>query len=281
MSPMQLLVVTLLSAMSTIVWAGGISIDSGLTPSEDRWILRTQIRYMHRNDDPSPMDREMTAYMVPVILAYGLRSDLTIMARQTVIQQEMSMSGTDRHESGFGDLFILAKYKAYRINTPEYTFGIAPTLGLELPTGKESLSSGTWDLKPGLFMSWQNGSWMTDFNVAYSWNGFADKSDNGVDPGDELSLNIALAYQFSIGEQAASTVLPVLEFTYKRTWADRQNGQSVPDTGEFVFNLSPGIKYIASSYVLEALIQVPVYQDQTGSQPQWDVGMLAGARFLF
>ncbi|MHC4559338.1 MAG: hypothetical protein ACYS80_18760, partial [Planctomycetota bacterium] len=39
--------------------AGGISVDAGLTPAEDRWIFRTQLRYMQRKDDPTPMDRKM------------------------------------------------------------------------------------------------------------------------------------------------------------------------------------------------------------------------------
>ena len=58
--------------------AAGISVDAGLTPAEDRWIVRTQMRYMQREDDPTPMDREMDTYAFPLVVAYGLRSDLTL-----------------------------------------------------------------------------------------------------------------------------------------------------------------------------------------------------------
>ncbi|MFC1692852.1 hypothetical protein ACFL1R_05055 [Candidatus Latescibacterota bacterium] len=93
-------VVGLVFILSTLAYAGGISFDAGLTPPEDRWILRTQVRYMQRNDDPSPMGREMSTLMLPVVLAYGFRPDLTIMVRQSVISREMSMTGiTEKNRS--------------------------------------------------------------------------------------------------------------------------------------------------------------------------------------
>ena len=130
------------------------------------------------------MGREMSTLMFPVVLAYGFRPDLTIMVRQSVISREMSMTGTSEKNSGLGDLFILAKYRAYRLNTPDYTLGIAPTLGLEFPSGDETFSSETWDLNAGLFMSWRQGLWASDSNIVYKWTGFADNGKNGTDPGD-------------------------------------------------------------------------------------------------
>ena len=49
--------------------AAGISVDAGLTPAEDRWILRTQLRYMQRDDDPTSMDRKMDKYTLNTVLA--------------------------------------------------------------------------------------------------------------------------------------------------------------------------------------------------------------------
>ncbi|MHC4238972.1 MAG: hypothetical protein ACYSUC_04355 [Planctomycetota bacterium] len=45
--------------------AAGISVDAGLTPPEDRWIIRNQVRYMTREDDPTGMNREMSMYAFP------------------------------------------------------------------------------------------------------------------------------------------------------------------------------------------------------------------------
>jgi len=261
--------------------AAGISVDAGLTPAEDRWIIRTQFRYMQRKDDPTLMNRKMDTYAFPVVVAYGFRPDLTLMVRQTVKHKKMSMGGSISRDTGSDDLFVLGKYKLYRRNTRKYTFGIASTLGLEFPTGDDDFSSETWDLKPGLFTSWRSGPWGLDFSVAYKWNGFADRGRGGINPGNELSLDWALAYQFSIGEKAYAALAPVLELSYRNIWPDRLNGQDIPNTGESVFYLSPGIKRSTSWLILEALVQAPVWQDQKGSQLKRDIGILIGSRFMF
>jgi hypothetical protein len=191
------------------------------------------------------------------------------------------MAGSTDWDSGADDLFVLGKYKLYRRNTREYTFGIAATLGLEFPTGADDFSSETWDLKPGLFTSWRSGPWASDFSVAYKWNGFADDGKNGVDPGDKLSVDLALAHQFSIGEKADMSLTPVLELNYEHLSSDRLSGSDVANTGESLFFLSPGIKFTKSSFIMEALVQFPVWQDQDGSQLEQGTRFIVGSRFMF
>ena len=261
--------------------AAGISIDAGLTPPEDRWIFRTQFRSMSRKGDPTSMNREMDTYVVPIVIAYGLRPDLTLMVRQTVKHRKMSMGGVVSRDTGLGDLFVLGKYRLYRHNTREYTFGIAPTLGVEFPTGNDEFSSKTWDLEPGLFASWRSGPWASDFSMAYKWNGFADRGKDGLNPGDELTVDLALAYQFSIGKKADMSLAPVLEFNYKHTLSDRLSGRDISNTRESLFFVSPGIKFTKSSFILEALLQFPVWQDQRGSQLKQGTRLIVGIRYMF
>ena len=261
--------------------AGGISVDAGLTPPEDRWIIRTQARYMQRKDDPTPMNQKMDTYAFPVVVAYGFRPDLTLMIRQPVKHRKMSMGGSVSRDIGFDDLFVLGKYKLYRRNTREYTFGIASTLGVEFPTGDDDFGSETWDLEPGLFTSWRSGPWASDFSIAYKWNGFADRGKNGLNPGNELSVDLALAHQFSIGEKADMSLTPVLEFNYKHILSDSLSGHNVANTGESLFFVSPGLKFTKSSFILEALVQFPVWQDQEGSQLKQGTRLIVGTRFMF
>jgi hypothetical protein len=261
--------------------AAGISVDAGLTPPEDRWIIRNQVRYMQRKGDPTPMNRKMDTYAFPFVVAYGFRPDLTLMVRQSVKHRKMSMSGSVSRDTGLGDLFVLGKYKLYRRNTRKYTFGIASTLGLEFPTGDDDFGSETWDLEPGLFTSWRSGRWASDFNIAYKWNGFADRGRNGLNPGNELSVDLALAHQFSIGKKADTSLTPVLEFNYKHILPDRLSGHRVSNTGESLFFVSPGLKFTKSSFILEALLQFPVWQDQEGSQLKQGTRLIIGTRYMF
>ncbi|MDP6909840.1 MAG: transporter, partial [Flavobacteriales bacterium] len=207
--------------------AAGISVDAGLTPSEDRWIFRTQLRYMERNDDPGPMDRQMERYVWNNVLAYGLKRNLTLIVRQPIIRQEMSMVGSTRRNTGRGDLFLAAKYGIYRRNTADYTFGIAGTLGLELPTGEDAFSSDTWDLKPGVYMSVRNREWASDLSVTYLWNGIFGENSAGINPGEELSLDWALARQFSLGGSAEKSLSPVVELSYRDISSNRRNGNDI------------------------------------------------------
>ena len=261
--------------------AAGISVDAGLTPPEDRWIVRTQFRYMHRKDDPTPMNKEMDTYAFPLVVAYGFRPDLTFMVRQRVKYRKMFMGGSISRDTGLGDLFVLGKYKLYRENTRDYTFGIASTLGLEFPTGDDDFGSETWDLKPGLFTSWRSGPWASDFSIAYKWNGFADKGRDGLDPGDELEVDLAFAHQFSIGQNANISLSPVLEFNYKHILADRMSEHRVSNTGESLFFVSPGLKFTKSSFIMEVLLQFPVWQQQQGSQLKQGTRLIVGTRFMF
>lgn len=275
------LVQIVLGLVPSYAVAAGISVDAGLTPAEDRWIVRTQFRYMQRHDDPTSMDRRMERYLLNTVVAYGLRRDLTLILKQPVVHQEISMAGTTDRDTGLADLSFLAKYKIYRHNTRVYTIGVAATLGLELPTGADVFTSETLDLKPGLYLSWRRGSWASDLNIAYAWNGFADEGVGDLDPGDQLSLDWALAHQFSIGREAEIALAPVLEVSYKNTTRNRFNGRNVENTGEAILYVSPGFKFTKSSLILEVLAQIPLWQDQEGSQLKQSTVILAGMRFMF
>lgn len=259
----------------------GISVDAGLTPPEDRWILRNQLRYTTRKNDQTSMDRHRSIYKFPTVLAYGVTSDFSVMVRQSIQHRDMDMMGENDKDTGLDDLFFLVKYKLFRENTSEYTFGTAATLGFEFPTGAEDFTSDTWDIMPGIYSSWRKGPLASDLQIAYKWNGFADRGENGLNPGNELHLDFAWSYQFSLTNDSSITLAPVLELSYRNIAPDRRNDRNLPDTGENVVYVSPGLKFTRGSFIMEALLQIPVWQDQKGSMLERGVGVIVGTRFLF
>jgi len=267
-------------ATFAISYSNGISVDAGLTPAEDRWIFRTQLRYMSLGN-MARIHQEMEMYMIPVVLAYGLKSNLTLLVRQPVLRREMSMMGASNVESGFGDLFVMGKFKLYRRNTANYTLGVAATIGIEAPTGSSAFSSRTWDLQPGLYFSWRRGALGSDVSVAYTWNGFAGEGRNGVYPGNELAFDWAASYQFGLGESSRISIAPVLEVSYRDISSDQLNGENFENTGESFLYISPGIKFTRSSFILEALVQIPVAQNRNGIQIERNATWLFGLRYMF
>jgi len=261
-------------------YSSGISVDAGLTPAQYRWIFRTQLRHM--NFGSMSINQKMEMYMVPVILAYGLKSNLTILCRQPIMRRDMSMMGASHAENGFGDLFVMGKFKIYRQNTLNYTLGMAATIGIEAPTGSEAFSSKTWDLQPGLYFSWRRGSLGTDVSISYTWNGFANKGQNGaVNPGNELSFDWAVSYQFGLGTNSRISMAPVLEVSYKDNSSDRLNSRDIENTGESILYISPGFKFTMSSLILEALLQLPVAQNRNGIQIDRNASWILGLRYMF
>ena len=223
----------------------------------------------------------MEMYMVPVILAYGLKSNLTLLCRQPVMRRNMSMMGASSAESGFGDLFIMGKFKVFRRNHVNYTLGLAATLGIEVPTGSDGFSSETWDLQPGLYFSWRRGSLGSDVSMTYTLNGFADKGQNNMNPGNELAVDWAASYQFSLGESSMISIAPVIEVSYRDLSPDRLNLQDIENSGESLLFFSPGMKVTLSSFILEALVQIPVVQNRNGVQIERNATWLFGMRYMF
>ncbi|MHC4463212.1 MAG: transporter, partial [Planctomycetota bacterium] len=65
------------------------------------------------------------------------------------------------------------------------------------------------------------------------------------------------------------------------TLPDRLSGHDVSNTGESLFFVSPGLKFTKSSFILEALLQVPVDQTQNGSLLERGIGLIVGIRYMF
>ena len=270
---------TLLFSAGNIL-GGGISADAGLTPAQDKWIVRTQIRLMQRGDDTSPMQREMRMYMTPLVVAYGLRPELTLMVRQVFVSRTMTMKGVDTETSGLNDLFVLAKYRAYRKNTRSYTIGLAPSLGVSLPTGATGIGSKAVNLALGMNGSYRRGTWAVDANFEIGIDGVAGK-EGEYTRGETLSFVTALAHQFPVGTGARNALAPVLEINYVHAGPRRLLGAELPNSGESYVQLSPGFKFTHSSLILETLVQVPIWQDQEGTQTELEVSGLIGVRLMF
>ncbi len=268
----------LLAVSPNSTMAGGISADAGLTPAQDKWIFRTQVRYNKQNNDPTMMKRTMEVYMFPMVVAYGLRSDLTVMVRQPFMKMNMIMSGNTTRSSGFGDLMLMAKYRAVRRNTPTYTLGIAPLLGVKLPTGERPFTDDALTLKTGLFVSGRIQPWASELNVTYTLNGLSGDDDR--EKFQVLELVGALARQFSLTPDGRKALAPVVEFSYQNVSATEVFGIEQANSGGSLVRIAPGAKLTISSVVFESLLWIPLWEDLKGNQLEYDIGGLFGIRVM-
>jgi hypothetical protein len=268
------ILICLISVLLSQVYATGISVDAGLTPAEDRWIVRMQYRQMSMDAAMHHMNTDMLMAMV----AYGYTRDVTIMIRQMAASRVMSMSGNEKTSSGLTDLAVLGKFGVYRKNTRNMILALAATLALKMPTGAEDITTDTWDWQAGIYGSWRSGRWGNDLNLTYTWNDFTGRASSGITPGDVIGLDAAFSYQFSLGSSGNTSLTPVLELNYRYSTANHSDVQDVGGDGSILF-ISPGLKFTYDSFILEALVQNPV--NQTYPNSEQNRRGLIGFRYMF
>ena len=264
----------------SILYAQGISVDAGLTPPRGRLIIRMMTKNMKKSGTMPGSGMEMSTYVNSAVLVYGVRPDLTVMARQSFVNRKTLSNASTIKTNGLSDLFINMKYKALRRNTESFTLGIAPYLGINIPTGKEMFTSNTLDLFSGLFLSYRRGAWGSDFNMSYKFMGITGNEEDEPEKGNEISLDMALGYQFSLDKSDHFTLSPVVEFNYIHIFQNELQNLRLDNSGEKVLFISPGLKFTTSNFIIETIFQPPVFQKQNGIQPERKTGFIFGIRFL-
>jgi hypothetical protein len=277
-----IIVIALCLIFASQLQAGGISADAGLTPAQDKWIFRAQARHTKLGPDTTRFKHTKEMHMYSLVIAYGLRSDLTLMARQPFMKREMTLvqDGKEYYgsSSGFADLMLMAKYRAVRRNTPTYTLGIAPLLAVTLPTGEEHHTADALALKTGLYVSARRVPWATDLNITYTLNGLIGDDDRKESTLFELVG--ALAHQISLTDDGRIAVAPVVEFAYEHASSTEIEGVAQPKTGGSIYKLAPGMKLTISSVIFESLVWIPLWEDLNGNQLEYDIGALFGVRVM-
>lgn len=261
--------------------AGGISADAGLTPPQGRWILRSQLRLMAREAPDGGTDMSMDRLVVPLVVVHGATPALTLGVRQTFDSRSMKMGGEETTRSGFGDLYAFTKYKVLRVNTRDLVLGLSPVLGVELPTGSDEVSGNAVSLNAGFYASARAGFWAADVNLDYGMKGIAGVDAAEPAPGNELGVVVAFARQIPLGASGEISLAPVLETAWQSTDPSESDGQDLPNSGEDVFSLAPGLKYTAGDLIVEGLVRFPVAQEQNGMQTEMGTMFLVGVRRMF
>ncbi len=244
-----------------------ISTDVGLTPAQDRWILRSQYRTMGM--ESGVMETNMR--MIPVMLGYGLSNKVTLMARSVYVQRSFEPAGENR--SGLDDFFLLSKFRLYRKNTARYTIGIAPFVASNIPAGAEEISNRTWDPRAGLNITFRPRFMSVDLSTSYVFFDVARKLQD--DPAGRFNLNMAFSGIIPLGKSSEQIISPVVEINYA------SEGNEDSDKSQQWLFISPGLTYRYASMAVDLLYQQPVWEtERTGQmsqQPRWIVGM----RYMF
>jgi len=231
------------------------------------------------------------------VLGYGINSDLSIFGVLPVVDKTLWVTPgarrIRRNTSGIGDVRIFSRYILFQDNAPGRTFRIAPFAGIKIPTGESQASdafgllpaalqagSGSWDPFGGVIATWQTPQYEIDGQVSYKLNTEA----NNYQFGDELRLDASLQYRLlprKLADDTSAFLYGVLESNLIYKQKDRLSGVSLANTGGTQLFISPGIQYVTRSWIAEAVVQLPVYQNLNGTGLKDDYIVRVGFRMKF
>ncbi len=260
--------------------AAPITFNTALPVAKGETVMRVQSKYLHAGDDPTPADRRLDVWAFPIVGVYGLTPRLAAFAVLPILNKKLDASlpagRRSRSVAGIGDLRLFARYTLWQRDRPGRTLRIAPFAGLETPTGRDDATddsgrlprplqpgSGSWDPFAGVVATWQTLGWEFDAAAAYQYNTRADDFRFG----EEIRLDASFQYRLwprTLRTGVPAFVYGVLEGNLVQRAKNVSAGIDDPDSGGTTFYVAPGLQYVTRRMVVEAAIQLPVFQDLNG-----------------
>ncbi len=245
--------------------AEGISVNAGLTPAQDRIIVRLQ----YRNIINRMGGNEIRMHMMPLVVAYGLTPDVTVMVRnayRNVVSNETMMNMDNR----FMDPFLMGKMKLFRRNTRHYSLGVAGFVGSTLPVLKKS-AANTFSPVIGVNASFRPGLWSFDLNNAYEWANYNTKYKEAAE--GVFQMNLAISRNILLPGQENWILSPVQEFSLIR------NNPAIGESNISGY-VSPGLQFVSPHLKIEGLYQIAINNSQSEGL-QAGNRVIIGLRFMF
>ncbi|MFQ5773755.1 MAG: transporter [Kiloniellaceae bacterium] len=284
-------------------WAGTAraapeTFNTALPVAKGEFVFREQFLYKRASDDPSPADREVDVLGGISVLGYGVTGDLAVFGVLPYLDKDLDVTTptgqrVTRSTSGIGDARLFGRYTVHKDNFPGGSFRVAPFAGLEFPTGDDDdddslgelpatlqLGSGSWDPFAGVVATYQRLDYQLDAQASYKVNTEA----NGFEFGDEARLDASLQYRLWPRELSGGVpgfLYGVVETNLIHQGKNEIDGAADPDSGGTTLFVAPGLQYVTRRWILEAIVQIPAFQDLNGSALGDDFTVRAGFRLNF
>jgi len=272
--------------------------NTALPVAKGEFLFREQFLYKRASGDPSSADREVEVLGAISVLGYGVTADLAVFGVLPYLDKELDVTTpggqrATRSTSGIGDARLFGRHTIFKNNFPGGNFRIAPFAGIELPTGDNDdrdslgdlpatlqLGSGSWDPFGGVVATYQTLDYQLDAQVSYKANTEADNFEFG----DEVRIDASVQYRLWPRELTGGVpgfLYGVLESNLIYQGKNEIGGADDPNSGGTTLFIAPGLQYVTKRWILEAIVQLPAFQDLGGTALEDDFTVRAGFRFNF
>jgi len=278
--------------------AGPETFNSALPVARGEFVFRGQFLYKRASDDPTPADRKVSVIGGISVLGYGVTEDFAVFGVLPYLDKQLDVrlpggQRITRGTSGIGDARLFGRYTIFHADAPGRTFRIAPFVGIETPTGNDDhrdslgalpaplqLGSGSWDPFAGVVATYQRLDFEIDTSASYK----VDTKANHFEFGDEARLDASFQYRLwprTLGSGVPGFLYGVLESNLIYQGKNEIRGVRDRSSGGTTLFIDPGLQFVTRRWVLEAIVQLPAFQNLHGSALKDDFTIRAGFRVNF
>ena len=271
--------------------------NTALPVGTGEFIFREQFVLDQSGDDPSAASRNRTAWAAVSVLGYGIDQDLAVFGVLPYVDKtlELTVAGKRRTRgaAGLGDASLFGRYTVFKKDWPGRTFRVAPFAGLEMPTGDSNVSdgfgrlppgvqpgSGSWDPFGGVVATYQTLDFQIDAQAGYKLNTEAHGFEFGDVARFDASLQVRL-WPAELGGGLPDFLYGTLDANLIHQGKNEIGGATDPNSGGMTLFLAPGLQYVTKRFIIEAIVQVPVFQDLNGTALEKGFIVRTGFRFNF
>lgn len=271
--------------------AAPITFSTALPVGEGKFINREQLVLTRSGDDPANNGLSVDVDALISVLAYGASEKLALFAALPYLRKELRQAdGVRRSSAGIGDLTIFGRYTLFQRDGVGRTLRLGAIAGIKAPTGNDDevdslgrlpipLQSGTgsWDSFIGIVASSETLQGGFHSQLTYQ----AKTAANNFEAGDVSRLDLSWqrrVWPSSLRPNTSAFVYGVLEANIIHSQKSRVTGQVNDNSGGTTVFITPGIQYASKKLILEAAVQIPVYQELNGTALENDYVFRAGFR---
>lgn len=226
---------------------------------------------------PNTLDLRRDEHRIVAAVDHGIRPDLTISALFPFVTKELESNSGDLSGSGFGDLALLAKYRAYKQDWPRGAFHLSTIGGVEIPTGETDERDGGTRLPPELQAGL--GSWNPFIGLSanlnlnrYRFDALAlyklnTEGAQDFEKGDFVSLQADAAYRFYQAKYPGPSASARLGLQWRHEGKSKLAGLTLADSGSEAFLLNAALGWHPAPNIdISLAIDLPLHEDLEGTQ---------------
>ncbi len=211
-------------------------------------------------------------YSLHTEVMYGITSDLAVtLAVPYIIKKKIETGGLERESNGISDLSLRLKYRFWRHDRPGIQDSAAVIGGIKLPTGDDGevpkLGSGSTDFMFGFAVARESLKWYYFGDFRYRAN---TEGSGGMRKGNRLFADFAVGIRPWPPVYMKPDLVVLAELNWESIMRDRIIGTKVENSGGNQLFVSPGFFFTYRNWAIKGGIQIPVYQDMYGEQPEDD-----------